>query len=327
MKLLSLSLIFLIFVSLSQEIKLKIVTPDDIKLSEQIITEDFVNKINSLQSKWIASSEQGSLSKITRSEARVLTGALKGGPILPKKIFSEQNMVALPTTFDSRTQWPQCDTIKAIRDQSACGSCWAFGAVESMSDRYCITLKKLNLSISAQDLNSCCDECGAGCGGGFPSSAWQYWAEKGLVSEKCSPYSLPGCDHHIPNSKNPCPSKEYPTPPCVKSCTDSKNWKQDLHFGSSVYSVSGEQAIMQEVYQHGPAETTFIVYEDFLTYKSGVYQHVSGPELGGHAVKVVGWGVDKNQKYWLMANSWNANWGDKGFFKILKGVNECGIEE
>jgi cathepsin B len=43
---------------------------------------------------------------------------------------------------------------------------------------------------------------------------------------------------------------------------------------------------MQEIYKNGPVETAFSVYEDFLTYKSGVYRHTSGAFLGGHAVKV-----------------------------------------
>lgn len=44
----------------------------------------------------------------------------------------------IPDTFDARTAWPNCESIKEIRDQSDCGSCWAFGAVEAMSDRICI---------------------------------------------------------------------------------------------------------------------------------------------------------------------------------------------
>ncbi len=70
----------------------------------------------------------------------------------------------------------------------------------------------------------------------------------------------------------------------------------------------------------------FTVYADFPSYKSGVYQHVSGSELGGHAIKILGWGVENGTPYWLVANSWNEDWGDKGFFKILRGKNECGIE-
>jgi hypothetical protein len=69
------------------------------------------------------------------------------------------------------------------------------------------------------------------------------------------------------------------------------------------------------------------VYADFLTYKSGVYQHKTGQFLGGHAVKIIGWGVENGVKYWLVANSWNADWGDHGFFKIIRGVDECGFED
>lgn len=77
---------------------------------------------------------------------------------------------------------------------------------------------------------------------------------------------------------------------------------------------------------NGPIEVAFTVYEDFVTYKSGVYTHHSGKKLGGHAVKMVGWGVENGTPYWLLVNSWNETWGDQGTFKIRRGVNECGIE-
>jgi len=69
------------------------------------------------------------------------------------------------------------------------------------------------------------------------------------------------------------------------------------------------------------------VFADFPSYKSGVYQHVSGGFLGGHAVKMLGWGVENNTPYWLIANSWNPTWGDHGYFKIRRGNDECGIED
>ena len=73
--------------------------------------------------------------------------------------------------------------------------------------------------------------------------------------------------------------------------------------------------------KNGPTEADFYVYEDFLTYKSGVYQN-KGNFIGGHAFKIMRWRTENGTDYWLMANSWNEDWGDKGFFKILRGKNE-----
>lgn len=44
----------------------------------------------------------------------------------------------------------------------------------------------------------------------------------------------------------------------------------------------------------------------------GVYQHVTGQMLGGHAIKILGWGKENDTPYWLVANSWNTDWGDNG---------------
>jgi len=77
----------------------------------------------------------------------------------------------------------------------------------------------------------------------------------------------------------------------------------------------------------GPVETAFTVYSDFENYAGGIYHHVSGGRAGGHAVKMVGWGVENGQKYWKVANSWNPYWGEKGYFRIRRGNNEGGIED
>ena len=76
---------------------------------------------------------------------------------------------------------------------------------------------------------------------------------------------------------------------------------------------------------HGPVSTLITVFEDFVTYKSGVYKHVSGWQLGSHAVEVIGWGNDPSAgKYWWVKNSWGSGWGLNGFVKV--GHGEIGIE-
>jgi cathepsin B len=245
----------------------------------------------------------------------------------------ERNDITPLADFDARTAWPKCDSIGEVRDQAACGSCWAFGAVEAMTDRHCIAsnaTKKPHLS--AEDMNSCCGSCGFGCEGGYPSAAWQYWVSQGVVTggnwnskQGCFPYSIENCDHHCQGKYKPC-GDIVPTPSCTKQCQDGSAWASAKQFGARAYGVSGVPNIQKEIQTKGPVEAAFTVYQDFLTYKSGVYKHTSGSQLGGHAVKILGWGTDSGQDYWLVANSWNEDWGDKGYFKIAKGKNECGIE-
>jgi len=46
--------------------------------------------------------------------------------------------------------------------------------------------------------------------------------------------------------------------------------------------------------------TPLISWQDFAHYKSGVYKHITGSALGGHAVKLIGWGTsDEGEDYWV----------------------------
>jgi cathepsin B len=142
----------------------------------------------------------------------------------------------------------------------------------------------------------------------------------GLTSEDKYPYAFPPCEHHINSTHYPKCGPSQPTPKCDRTAE-----KGPRFHGKSVYSVASAN-IQQEILLHGPVEAAFTVYQDFLLYKSGVYKHTAGPQLGGHAIKIMGWGVEGGVKYWLVANSWNEDWGDNGTFKILRGENHCGIE-
>jgi cathepsin B len=84
---------------------------------------------------------------------------------------------------------------------------------------------------------------------------------------------------------------------------------------------------MKELMTNGPIEVAFTVYQDFMAYHGGVYSHKTGQMMGGHAVKLIGWGVtSEGTKYWTIANSWGEDWGEEGTFRILRGKNECGVE-
>lgn len=59
----------------------------------------------------------------------------------------------------------------------------------------------------------------------------------------------------------------------------------------------------------------------------GVYKYTIGKFHGYHVVRVIGWGVENKTPYWLATNSWNADWGDKGLFKIIRGDSEVLFED
>jgi C1A family cysteine protease len=62
-----------------------------------------------------------------------------------------------------------------------------------------------------------------------------------------------------------------------------------------------------------------------MSYHSGVYVHTTGGQLGGHAVKIVGWGQAGSTPYWVVANSWGTGWGLNGYFWM--GMNQCSFEQ
>lgn len=248
--------------------------------------------------------------------------------------------VQVPENFDVRTNWPACAAVTGdIRDQSACGSCWAHGATESFNDRYCIATGSTTL-LSTEDALA---NSGAGsCNGGQPTSVLNWISRTGVVSggdytdrgkgTSCAPYSLPTCQHHNwkpPTPEHPACPDSYPTPSRFSSCKESgysTSFGQDKVKGGSAYSIRGESNIKSEIAQYGTVSAVFTVYEDLPAYESGVYQHTTGSFLGGHAVALVGWGTEDGTPYWLVKNSWNTDWGDKGLFKIKRGNDECGIE-
>jgi len=61
-----------------------------------------------------------------------------------------------------------------------------------------------------------------------------------------------------------------------------------------------------------------------MTYKSGIYKHVSGGRVGGHAIRLVGYGKEGDVNFWILANSWGEKWGEQGWFRMAWG--ECGID-
>lgn len=319
--------------------------------SEQAVDQGVIDKINAAKSTWKASMPI-KFQNATVEDVKKLLGTIMPGdegyfePVLEKKDFK---ISEIPESFDVRTNWPECSAISGrVRDQSDCGSCWAFGSTEAFNDRYCIATGDAKTILSPEDTNSCCSGFACafsnGCNGGQPSGAWSWFTKTGVstgadwadigTGTTCKPYSMQSCAHHVdpPAGMISCDDlDEYKTPKCTSTCSEEKYgtaYKADKHYAKSSYSVKGIENMQKELMEKGTLSVAMTVYEDFEAYSSGVYQHVTGRSLGGHAIKMVGWGVDAETgtPYWTCVNSWNDTWGEQGTFRILRGSNECGIE-
>lgn len=111
--------------------------------------ESIINSINDLKSTWKAGHNHYFDGK-TIDEIKKLMGTLDTPEHLKLPLKDEAPNLSIPDEFFSAVNWPKCESIKEVRDQSTCGSCWAFGAVETLRDRICIASNQtLQTRISA----------------------------------------------------------------------------------------------------------------------------------------------------------------------------------
>jgi len=286
--------------------------------SMDVVTDALVASINNADGVAWTAGKSERFQGVSMSEAKRMMGVRGTTKEQTKDIKNviseapEDVKGKIPAHFDARKHWPKC--IHPIRDQGKCGSCWAFGASEALSDRLCIaSAGAVDVVLSAERLVACDWEGNMGCNGGIPKLAWDYMEVFGLPADTCEPY-VSGDAGKVPRCPFKCASGEKMT-----------KYRTKLF---SVGHYTTEEAIQASIMTDGPVEAAFTVYQDFMAYKGGVYSHQTGPELGGHAVKLIGWGVDKatGMKYWTVANSWGPAWGEDGFFRIQRGINECDFE-
>jgi len=282
--------------------------------STHINDPDHIQRLNSEEEiSWVAA-HQPFFEGLSFEDARSILGARLShiskhvNETRPELVYASLADGDLPSDFDARTQWP--DLVHPIRNQERCGSCWAFSASEVLGDRVAIATGVASPVLSPEDMVSC-DKNDMGCNGGSLPVAWQYLTSTGIVSDACMPYKAGG----------------GLAPACSSTCTDSESFVRTK--AKSAYAINGPSNMQKELMTNGPIQVGFKVYQSFMSYKSGVYHKLKSdifPE-GGHAVKMVGWGVDGKRAYWVVANSWGTSWGEEGFFRILRGKNHCGIEE
>jgi C1A family cysteine protease len=203
---------------------------------------------------------------------------------------------ALPLSWDWRNIGGKNFMSNADVAQGDCGSCVAFAISATLEATLNIACDQPGspFKVSRQHLFSC--------GGGSCSSGWKmsnaisFLEASGIPDEPCFPYaSSDGSDLSCNLTCSDVSSR------LITKITTSRPSKGYIDISAIKHAV-----------MKGPVLANLILYEDLQYYKSGVYKHLKGNKLGGHAVSIVGWNDDTSS--WIVQNSWGSKWGEAGYF-------------
>lgn len=208
------------------------------------------------------------------------------------------------TTVPSAFDWRNCNAVTPVKNQGSCGCCWAFSSIGTIEGQYAIKYGYL-VSLSEQQLMNC-DTTDNGCSGGFMTTALNFAATNklGVPGQGAVPYLgyKSTCNTNVGNTVS------------VK--------------GYSYAGSTSETVIMQFLYKVGPLAVSINSNSYLQNYSSGILNLSASqcsPSVINHAVTIVGYGVENGVNYWIVKNSWGADWGESGYFRIVRGTSACGI--
>jgi cathepsin C len=284
--------------------------------------EELVRKINRVQNSWTATTYP-QFEGMPRSQLLRMSGSImpsfkshaRRQHMAEMRQYAKKQSNALPLNVPTSFDWRNVDGqnfVSPVRNQASCGSCYIFGTEAMFESRIKIATNNTRSPVySAQEVNSC-SSYSQGCQGGFPYLVEKYAEDFGVVEEKCYPYQ--GRDSEC------------------KETTCPRQYFTKYGYIGGYYGASTEQNMLEELLKNGPITVNFQVLSDFYFYKSGIYQHTklgSEPEPFvevNHSVLIVGYGEQDSKKYWIVKNSWGSGWGMAGYFWIIRGRDEVGIE-
>jgi len=201
--------------------------------------------------------------------------------------------------------------ITPVKNQGRCGSCVAFA--EASVTETCF-MKETNSSIADISEQHFLD-CGykkfgaAGCNGAWIYSYSKHWAKENLGVAHENQYA-----YKMRENKYKCPA-------------DLAGFNFGAEITENYYTYSGTEDVLKElVFKHGAVMGTVQASGPFGSYKGGVFAGCDPNRVSlDHAITVVGYGTENGVDYWLIKNSWSTWWGEKGYIKLKRGVEMCGI--
>ncbi|CAG9333816.1 unnamed protein product [Blepharisma stoltei] len=220
-------------------------------------------------------------------------------PITGVEYFTPEK-VEIPTTID----WRQKGAVTPIKNQGQCGACWSFSTTASVEAAWFLSGHTL-VSLSEQALIDCSVSFGtSGCYGGSYDAGFQYTIKYGLPTGTTYPY--------VARSQN---------------CNTALQTKTAAKITQYIFIQPGSsQALLNAVAMRPVSVNVEADQAAWMLYKGGIVSSNCGTNLN-HSVNIVGYNTTNVPPYWIVKNSWDTWWGEKGYIRIAiaDGNGVCGI--
>ncbi|XP_041037851.1 cathepsin F-like [Carcharodon carcharias] len=203
-----------------------------------------------------------------------------------------------------RFNWKKMGAVTKVKDQRRCGCCWAFGAVANIESMWFIKTKQLK-ELSEQELVDC-DTLDKGCKGGYPYNAFNSIVQLGgMMRSK---------DYRYKGRMNVCTFKPSEVIAKIQTYRNIRPHEEEMAAWLA---------------RKGPIVVTMNAGA-MKGYRRGISRPDTtecNPAVLDHVVLIVGYGVARGHPYWIIKNSWGADWGEEGYFRLYRGERACGINK
>jgi len=223
----------------------------------------------------------------------------------------EEEMDLTAYGYKTSIDWRDHNAVTSVKDQGNCGSCWTFSSTGAMEGVHAIKSGSLQ-SYAEQQLVDCVYTAN-GCNGGLQTDAFAYYLRHPVILESKYRYTAKGARNKA-------------------NCKDSSISNTGIKTTGKGYTQVSKRSVsaMKSALSSAPLAVAIDAESSkFGYYSGGIFDYSSCGTNLDHAVLLVGYGSSSGQEYWIMKNSWNTTWGEKGYMRIAihgDGAGVCGVQ-
>ena len=214
----------------------------------------------------------------------------------------------MPTTVPDEVDWFAAGKVSESIDQGGCGACWAFVTATTLESLNAIENDLPAVPTYSVQYLMDCDEVNWACDGGWMTDAYAFTAERGVIPWDDYPTGYVGYQQRECRDTHRSNGRFYNT----------AGMEEDFVSNARVREIVSKQPVGVAMYSNFDCLNAYV--RGIMTDADCDCSDPSANEVN-HAVTIVGYGQNKSTRhgcseYWIIKNSWGADWGEQGTFRL-----------